>query len=541
MAELVKIIKNRVVDVYDGDNTTAAALEAHGADQVTLYTRERCKNIQDYSIVTRPYGAALEAADCVADVCLLDNKAIKVLVAMYPSAPKYVLLRFAPRWAWLLGSIGLIRRLVLGLVRIDGIVTLTDADGRKERWLALQQRGISSHNKSPVLPARIGVPKFLAWLRAENINYVVLRFYEKLPALYRKAGDIDILLTNEDKELVKSYLEENEHLLEGVSKDIRLGLHAASGEEGSIPYYSPSLARQILECAIDGPAGSRIPSPKDALRSFVYHALYHAKKGYAAGIPSAFKKQTEKHPENDYIGVIQEMANVIGVSPGKTMEELDDFLAAEGWRPKLDTLAKLAETNAWVYDRFFALGQGGPVGLAVFVLREWVYERGLADQAVSVILENDFKIIRKKVLSDDEKKFASETLRGGSWGQNSDGTTTGWLPAVVLVVVDMKCVKMPPAYAKGYEHYKIRTLKNALRATFDMEDIGSVHSTDNSHESWEYIDVCFPGEVEAVRHEFESLAQVSIFAKLAQFLSPTYLKHSLRYSVREYVIRRFLS
>ena len=132
-------------------------------------------------------------------------------------------------------------------------------------------------------------------------------------------------------------------------------------------------------------------------------------------------------------------------------------------------------------------------------------------------------------------------MRGGSWGQNPDGTTTGWLPAVALVVVDMKCVKMPPAYAKGYEHYKIRALKNALRAAFDMEDKGSVHSTDNSHESWEYIDVCFAGEVEGIRHEFESLSQVSLFSKLKQFLSPTYLKHSLRYSLREYMIRRFLS
>ncbi len=74
-----------------------------------------------------------------------------------------------------------------------------------------------------------------------------------------------------------------------------------------------------------------------------------------------------------------------------------------------------------------------------------------------------------------------------------------------------------------------------------MEDKGSVHSTDNSHESWEYIDICFPGEVEAVRHEFESLAQVSIFSKFKQFFSPTYLKHSLRYSLREFMIRKFLS
>ena len=174
------------------------------------------------------------------------------------------------------------------------------------------------------------------------------------------------------------------------------------------------------------------------------------------------------------------MADALGISPGRTMEELDDYLATEGWRPKLDTLAKLGETNAWVYDRFFALGQGGPVGLAVFMLREWVYEKGLADQAVSIIKENGFTVLREKILTGEEKKRATETLRGGSWGENPDGTNTGWRPAVALIVVDMKCVKMPPAYARGYEHFKIRNLKNVLRTTFDTEDRGSVHSTDNA-------------------------------------------------------------
>ena len=540
MNDIADILSGRVVDVYDGDTALASTLVASGAEQVTLYTRGGSNATQDSSIATRPYGAVLEAADCVADVCVLDANAIKVLIAMYPSAPTYVLLRFAPHRAWLLGSLGLFRRLVMGLVRIERLVAITDGNGKKTRWLMLQQKGMSAH-KSPVLPDIIGVPAFLSWLRAENINYVVLRFYERLPALYREAGDIDILLSNEDKERVKEYLKENRHLLTGVSKDIRLGLHAASGEQGSIPYYPPVLARQILENAIDGPAGSRIPSPEDALRSFIYHALYHAKKGYAAGIPSALKEHTEKHPENDYAAVIQEMADAVGISLGKTMEELDDYLANEGWRPKLDTLAKLGETNAWVYDRFFALGHGGPVGLAVFMLREWVYDKGLADQAVNIIKENGFTVLREKVLTEEEKKRATETLRGGSWGENPDGTNTGWRPAVALVVVDMKCVKMPPAYAKGYEHFKIRNMKNVLRRKFDKEDRGSVHSTDNAHESWEYIDVCFPGQVEAIRSELASLAQVSKFSKLVQFFSPTYLKHSLRYSLRGYMIRKFLS
>ena len=459
---------------------------------------------------------------------------------MYPSAPNTVLLRLAPKRAWLLGVLGLTRRLLQGLVRIEGITSITGDSGKKSRWLVLRQRGMAAQ-KSPVLPGTIGVPAFLEWLRVNQIKYVVLRFYEKLPELYREAGDIDLLLSNEDKERVASYLKSNEHLLTSVAKDIRLGLHTVSGEQGTISYYPPPLARQILNAAVDGPAGSRIPSSGDALLSFIYHALYHAKKGYAAGIPSALKKITEKNPENDYLGKIKEMAVELGTEPGETMEELDEYLLSEGWRPKLDTLAKYGDTNAWVYDRFFSLGQSGPVGLSVFILREWVEQEGLTSQAIRIIEDNGFKVLRQRLLTSDEKVRASEELRGGSWGQNSDGTYNGWLPAVALVVADLQCVKMPPSSAKGYEHFKIRNLKNALRKEFDRDGRGSVHSTDNAHESWEYIDICYSGEAEAIRRELESLAQVSIFSRIAQFFSATYIKHSIRYSLREYMIRKFLS
>jgi hypothetical protein len=191
MVDNLNIIEGQVVDVYNGDASIAKALLDSGADQVTLYTRGNSDTAIQGSVLARPYGALLEAADCVADVCLLDNNAIKILMAMYPSAPSYVLVRFAPRWAWLLGSIGLLRRLVMGLVRIERIMTIIDSNGRKTRWLLLRQKGMSAQ-KMPTLPGVIGVPKFLKWLRANHINYVVLRFYEKLPALYREAGDIDI-------------------------------------------------------------------------------------------------------------------------------------------------------------------------------------------------------------------------------------------------------------------------------------------------------------------------------------------------------------
>ena len=59
------------------------------------------------------------------------------------------------------------------------------------------------------LSANIGVEKLIAWLNGNNIKYVVLRFFERLPNLHRKGGDIDLLVADEDEEMVKAFLADN--------------------------------------------------------------------------------------------------------------------------------------------------------------------------------------------------------------------------------------------------------------------------------------------------------------------------------------------
>jgi len=540
MADISKFVEGRTVDVYDGDTSLGKAVLGKGANLVTVYERGDSTGGSG-NVAMRPYRALLEAADSAADICVLNGKAVKVLLVMYPSAPKYVLVRLSFSSAWLLGLPGLLRRLIVGLVKTRGTVTVRNEKGTRMRFLVLEQSGLRAR-KVPVLPESIGIPEFLEWLKKEEIPYVVLRFYENLPELYRPGGDLDILTSIEDKKKIERYLKENEELLSHDSGDVRLGLHAISGEQGIVPYYPPPRARQLLQNSVDGPAGSRIPAPKDALLGLIYHVLYHSKKGYVAGIPSKHKEETDKFPENDYHGVILKMAKDAGVelSEPLTMESLDEYMATEGWRPKLDTLAKIGETNAWVRDHFFSGGSGGPAGLSVFMLREWAFDAGIADEVVKLIDRSGFTIMRKKTLSPEEKKRATEHLRGGTWGENADGSQDGWRPAMAIVVADRETVKMPPAYAGGFERFRIRNLKEELRSTFDKDGRGSVHSTDNSQESWEYIEVCFPDEVEKIREELDAYAKSSLFTKIAHFFSLAYLRHSLRYSLREWLIKRFV-
>ncbi|MEX0917670.1 MAG: hypothetical protein WDZ93_00785 [Candidatus Paceibacterota bacterium] len=539
MIDHTNIFSGGTVDMYDGSVDTATLVHDAGARRVTLYTRES-SDANNGPTVVRPYHILTEATDCIARVCMLDNRAIKILIAMYPSAPHYVLVRLAFRSSWLLGIIGLMRRWMFGLVRIEGVTALRGSDGKRTFWLVLEQSGGAVHH-IPVLPKSVGVPAFLTWLRDEQISYIVLRFYEQLPELHRQAGDLDVLVSDTDKPKVEAFLQRHEEQADGLSEDIRIGLHSVSGEPGMIPYYPPPLARQMLQGAVDGPANSRIPAPEDALHSFIYHGLYHSKKGYASGIPSSLSTHIDQYPENDYSGTIQRMASELDIEVGETMEELDEYMARVGWRPKLDTLAKIAETNAWVRDRFFSSVEHDTAGLAVFVLREWVRDHGRTEDVLAHIKMHGYTIIRSKTLTKDEQDRVANMLRGGTWGANADGSTDGWLPAVVVVVVDKACAKLPPAYAVGFEQYRVRNVKEELRQKFDSGGMSSMHSTDNTRESWEYIEVCFPDEVTEIRDEVASYMAPSRLATWRHILRPAYLKHSIKHSMRSFVIRRFLS
>lgn len=542
MIDITEIVTNRSVDIYDGTAQLGEAVHSAGASRVSVYKKGSKKDASRGALIVLPYNTLVEAANCVASVCMLDNRAIKILVAMYPSTPQYVFVRFAPRWSWILGFLGLMRRLLVGLIKVRGIAAIGDAKYGKTKWLVLEQVG-SATPYIPILPKAIGIGAFIDWLKEQQIKYVVLRFYGTLPKLHREAGDLDVLVADSDKDKVETFLKEQQHLCTNISEDIRIGLHSVSGNSGSTPYYPPLLARSILESAVEGPANSRIPSPRNALLSFIYHTLYHAKKGYTSGIPSKLKKHTDEHPENDYIGDILRLASEQSVDVGETMEELDEYLALEGWRPKLDTLAKIAETNAWVQDRFFAgVQERDPAcGLSVFVLREWILRDGHVDDVIVCIRQEGYKILKTKQLNVKEQKRAFEHLRGGTWGSDDDGSTDGWKPAFVFVVLDEQCARMPKAYAEGFERFRIRQLKEVLRARFDVSGRSSLHSTDNTRESWEYIDICFPEYADEIRREVGAYARGwSMWATL-RALSPKYLKHASKHTLRDFIIRRFLT
>ena len=441
-------------------------------------------------IEARRYASLSEVREERSDVYFLDHEATKVLFAEFPATARFVLIRLSPRLAWLLALPGLLRRLQKKLVCVDGVVTLR-AKGKAQRWLVLRHKLRDTLHTRLSLSEEVGVQGFLDHLRRTGANYVVLRFFEKLPALYREGGDLDLLVSDEDEQAIKAYLQEH-------PGPIRVDVWSVSRTSfNDITYYPPPLARGILERAVDGPAHARVPSAEDAFRALAYHALYH--KGLFAGVPTSLTGlSANPDPENDYAESLARMASALRIEVPITMEALDEYLASVGWQPKLDTLAKIAPRNAWVWARFFSAKQEREVGLGVFIIKRKALMTGVAEKIRAAILATgEYRILKEKTLSDEEVATVARELRGGVWS-GKDGSDD-FLPAQVLVVLDLVLAKAARlGVAHALEDKRIRALKRELRRSFDTEKTSFTHSTDWTHEAREYIRVCFPGMEDAL-------------------------------------------
>ena len=433
------------------------------------------------------YGTIGEIREEKSDVYFLDHEATKVLVSDFPASARFVYIRFVPRIEWLLAIPGLIRRIVIGLVKVRGI-EVVEHEGGARRWLVLEHLLTESLHTRLCVSEEVGVAGFLKYLNDASLNYVVLRFFEKLPKLYREGGDIDLLVSDEDEKTIKNFLQLNPG---PIGVDVWTVSRTTFND---VTYYPPSLAKKILASAIDGPADARVPSPEITFLSFAYHVVYH--KGPFAGVPSALSAVTvNKNPENDYAGVLKRMADELGIDIPITMESLDEYLHEHGWRPHLDTLAKIAPKNKWIWNRFFADSETDEVGLGVFIVKEKAKALGAVPRIREMITSyGDFSILEEKEFDADDVARVASSLRGGVW-HGKNGPDDAFLPAVAILVLNNELARASQSGLRiDKPKHDIRTLKRMIREEFDEKDGSIIHATDNTRETWEYVPVCFPDE-----------------------------------------------
>ena len=532
------LVKNLTVDIYDGDFETAEFIASLAPSKITLFSSKTvtpsATDALSIQNLTMPSSASMTSAD----VCMLDRAAIKTLAVRYPSDAQYVMARIRLSSSWILGFMGLIRRVTLGRIRLGGFTFITDKHGNTTCWLIIKRTKKTTPANRLLLPKSVGIRNFLNWLKSNKINYVVPRFYEQLPELHRDGGDLDLLVADEHADQVINKIRSfSDQVTPRLMDSVPIGMHSISLAAG-IPYYPPQLAIDVLNRAIDGPSGSRIPTPIDDLHMFIYHSLYHS-KGYSAGIPSIYDGKLENPPENDYFKIIQRKAEVLEIQVGQTMEDLDHYMSQVGWQPRRDTLAKISERNAWVRDHFFGDAPPSFTGLTLFILKEYAVSQNLTSKVVDVMMRSGVRIVDVMYLSSYQKERAIREIRGGNW-TGPGRSTNGLFPASFIIGVDPKCIGLKSKHAYQYERFWSKVHKEKVRAAFDVEGEASiVHAADNTFEAQEYLDACL--EETTKQKLFEKIDETMSgfkYTGIKRLFSYRYISHLLKFNLRDFAVKK---
>lgn len=535
--KITKIFENCTVDLFDGELNTIEAVAHYNPCKMNFFSSKSINEFDNAALSVKNLTMASSAAMSNADVCMLDGAAIKTLAVRYPSDAQYVMARLVLRSSWLLGLPGLLRRLALGRVKLGGLFILNETPSKLSFWLIIKRTKKTTQANRLLLPNSIGVETFLSWLKNEQINYVVPRFFEQLPNLHRNGGDLDLLVADEHADKVIDKIKSYAYALtDRVSDSVPIGMHSISLAAG-IPYFPPQLAVGVLERSIEGPAGSRVPTPIDELHMLIYHALYHS-KSYSTGIPSAYNGKMENPPENDYFGIIQEKAKRLCLNVGSTMEELDQYMAQVGWQPKRDTLQKISEKNVWVRDHFFGDQPPRFTGLTVFILKEAAVANGLTEKVVEMMSSSGVKIVDVLRLTAEQKERAIREIRGGNW-TGPQRKTEGLFPAAFIIGVDPNCVGLKSKHAYEYERVWSKKHKSKVREKFDVDGAASiVHAADNTFEAIEYLEACLDrGEREKVFEKIDRAISGVRFAYAKRAISYNYLSHLVKFNLRDYAVK----
>lgn len=492
-------------------------------NKVLVYSSNPNKlKYKNYINAVRKLQSTVELSIHKADLIFLDDYTTKALMVGYPSAIPYVFVAMdKPRyWIWII--IGIIRRVIKKQIKIIKIIKFKHGKFFRP-WLLLKTNinNFTYHNYS--ISKKIGIKGLIKFLNKNRVKYVLLRSFEGLPKTIKKNADFDFLISDEDIEFVRKYLK---------IKSGSIGIDLWSVSEPSyngITYFNPHLADKILTNYIKGPIEARIPNKKDYLLSFIYHSLYH--KGVNAGIPSKNKDiEILKVTNNKYLKKIKQLAKDLKINIGNTMEELDEFLESQGWKPKIDTMSKIAVYNEWVRKKYVKK-KDNPFPFSIFILRQNAKDNLIVNSIKNYIKKNGYKILSYNSLTGSVRKNAKINLRGGNWKDNKFlEKTKRFEPSIAMII-----------YNQNYrDSNQFVFLKDKIRQKFDNPTEPSVvHSTDNENEFWDYLEYCFPKKIDFFKKKLSKInkkkSSLNIIKKIDIWIYK--IKHSTIFLIKKEILK----
>lgn len=331
---------------------------------------------------------------------------------------------------------------------------------------------------------------FFTDLNECGITYVVLRKPDQIYIEDHKndnTNDIDILLdaTNLKLKIITRIFSTNKG-----SKPVEL--YSNNGRFGmsykKLPYFPPSLANKILNNRIKY-HNIFIPKPEHHTYSYLFHLIYHKQEnsGFKINTVNKTKNSFRKKYEDYFIKF--SLDKIFNVSQCSNLLEIHKFLKQNNWSLNYDLLTRFSKNNNCLskilhYEENLLLSQSSnfKFDIIIFLFRETSNDTLNLDEKQLNIIQKEFEIICQNNLDDNSIINLMLKTRGGNW----------YCPKGKSIIPPIKIIVCSPN-KNNFDNYKdiIISTKLELR-NFSQNNknfISNVHSTDNTLESLQYLNV----------------------------------------------------
>jgi hypothetical protein len=376
------------------------------------------------------------------------------------------------------------------------------------------------HAQRHFIPHRLGLKGLIAKFHEQEVDYLVLRWFEELPDV-EPSGDIDLLVADEDQQAVLQILNSGPAIRQC---DLYTPTCLPETCYQVVSYYPPEVARRMLKNARVHRGFCRVPSKSDYFHALAYHATYH--KGRKSNLPGAENYRTAKRSSRDFRSLLPKMAAKLGIDAEISLQGLHAYLQKRGWSPPADWIARLASTakhDRWLRELVASYGNLPSLdrGFTVFVVRQSAVDAGVHEKIISTIEQKGFITLARKTLTPAEAQYGARRTRGGNWGPGPKDHMGGD-PAIIVAAYDPNPTEPTRAQRKRFPHIvNARTLvKEEIRQQINREiaprhPINGVHSSDFGAESNAFLEAFAPELVDLVHEKIAALRGKSVERRLA--------------------------
>lgn len=291
---------------------------------------------------------------------------------------------------------------------------------RLRRWRKKLKadRGFSLRLRDPGL--------FLRRLAEQDVCYLVLRWYDELPAVLSRAtaDDVDILVEHGSLPGIAAAIPLWNFL--GRKRDkVKFDLYSDSGRSGlsyrHMPYYPPIRARHLLDNRVLDARGWYRIAPLDYLPALVYHLTYHKRQSAGWRLQPGSDDASRLSAKKDYPALLRAEA----AREGYPLPALDSLLEAhqwlkdQGWGMPFDLIRRWPDQDPWLRLLYASEADTlshleAPSDLVVLVTRQEAIDHG-CEAAIVERLGEHAQVLETYRLQPAQTRALLWWARGGNW------------------------------------------------------------------------------------------------------------------------------